>query len=98
RHAADPSCPYGFRLYPRAGLANLPSRIYNQEAMSSADRPPNSFLRLLPKAELHPPLEGAIEPYTLLELRQRHGDRVTQSEVDSLYRYEDFSGFLLAFK
>src|SRR5260370_33259749 len=66
--------------------------------MSSLDRPPNSFLRLLPKAELHLHLEGAIEPATLLELRQRHGDRVTQAEVASLYRYEDFQGFLLAFK
>jgi aminodeoxyfutalosine deaminase len=67
--------------------------------MSSAlDRPPNSFLRLLPKAELHLHLEGAIEPATLLELRLRHGDRATRSEVDALYRYEDFQGFLLAFK
>src|SRR6202162_1531747 len=67
--------------------------------MSSApDRPPNSFLRLLPKAELHLHLEGAIEPATLLELRQRHGESATLAEVDALYRYEDFPGFLLAFK
>src|SRR5258708_5126703 len=66
--------------------------------MSSLDRPPNSFLRLLPKAELHLHLEGAIEPATLFELRQRHGERVTPAEVDSLHRYEDFQGFLLAFK
>ena len=43
-------------------------------------------------------LEGAIEPATLLELRQRRGERVTRGEVDALYRYEDFSGFLLSFK
>ena len=67
--------------------------------MSSAlDRPPNSFLRLLPKAELHLHLEGAIEPATLFELRQRHGERTTQAELDLLYRYNDFQGFLLAFK
>ena len=66
--------------------------------MSNADRPPNSFLRLLPKAELHLHLEGAIEPQTLLELRQRRGERATQAEVDALYRYEDFQGFLLSFK
>jgi aminodeoxyfutalosine deaminase len=65
---------------------------------SATDRPPSSFLRLLPKADLHLHLEGAIEPATLFELRQRHGDRVTLAEVDSLYRYEDFQGFLLAFK
>ena len=62
------------------------------------DRPPSSFLRLLPKAELHLHLEGAIEPATLLQLRQRHGDRVTPAEIEALYRYEDFPGFLLAFK
>ena len=59
---------------------------------------PNSFLRLLPKAELHLHLEGAIEPATLLELRQRHGESATHAEVEALYRYEDFPGFLLAFK
>ena len=66
--------------------------------MSSADRPPNSFLRLLPKAELHLHLEGAIEPATLLELRRRRGESVMRTEVDALYRYEDFQGFLLSFK
>jgi aminodeoxyfutalosine deaminase len=65
---------------------------------SESDRPPSSFLRQLPKAELHLHLEGSIEPSTLLELRRRHGERVTQSEVDALYRYEDFPGFLQAFK
>ena len=86
------SCP------AEALLANLPPRIYNQEVMSSADRPPNSFLRLLPKAELHLHLEGAIEPATLLELRRRRGESVMRTEVDALYRYEDFQGFLLSFK
>jgi len=67
--------------------------------MSSAlDRLPSSFLRQLPKAELHLHLEGAIDPATLLELRQRRGDRVTRAEVDQLYLYNDFQGFLLAFK
>src|ERR1700723_675030 len=67
--------------------------------MSSAlDRLPSSFLRQLPKAELHLHLEGAIEPATLLELRLRTGERATRAEVDQLYRFEDFPGFLLAFK
>lgn len=65
---------------------------------SEPTRPPSSFLRQLPKAELHLHLEGSIEPSTLLELRRRRGERVTQSEVDALYRYEDFPGFLQAFK
>jgi adenosine deaminase/aminodeoxyfutalosine deaminase len=65
---------------------------------SGLDRLPSNFLRQLPKAELHLHLEGAIEPATLLELRQRNGERATRAEVDQLYRYEDFPGFLLAFK
>src|SRR5437016_7343825 len=59
---------------------------------------PNSFIRLLPKAELHLHLEGAIGPATLLELRKRHGKSSTPAEVEQLYRYDDFSSFLTAFK
>jgi aminodeoxyfutalosine deaminase len=59
---------------------------------------PSSFIHQLPKAELHLHLEGAVEPATLFELRERHGDRVTAAEVESLYQYQDFAGFLLAFK
>ena len=67
--------------------------------MSSAlHHPPSSFLRLLPKAELHLHLEGAIEPATLLELRVRRGERATPAEINALYQYSDFAGFLLAFK
>ena len=60
--------------------------------------PPNAFIRQLPKAELHLHLEGAIEPATMLELRERHGDHVTNAEAEQLYLYQDFQGFLLAFK
>jgi adenosine deaminase/aminodeoxyfutalosine deaminase len=63
-----------------------------------ADRPPNAFIRQLPKAELHLHLEGAVEPATLLELRQRHGDRTTLAESEQLYSYTDFPSFLMAFK
>jgi aminodeoxyfutalosine deaminase len=60
---------------------------------------PSRFILLLPKAELHLHLEGSIEPSTLLELRQRHGvDRASLAEVDQLYNYKDFAGFLSAFK
>jgi len=74
-------------------------RNYNELVMSSAsDRPPSSFLRLLPKAELHLHLEGAIEPATLIELRVRHGEPANQIAVEPFYTYDDFAGFLLAFK
>ena len=67
--------------------------------MTSAPvRLPNAFIRQLPKAELHLHLEGAIDPATLLELRERHGEHTTLAEVGALYSYNDFQSFLMAFK
>ncbi|MGB9074581.1 MAG: adenosine deaminase [Terriglobales bacterium] len=64
-----------------------------------SERRSNNFIRSLPKAELHLHLEGTIEPSTLLELRQRHGmDGASLAEVEQLYKYTDFNGFLMAFK
>ncbi len=58
-----------------------------------------SFIRRLPKAELHLHLEGAILPATLVELSQRHDARpLTLPEAETLFRFHDFSGFLDAFK
>ena len=65
---------------------------------STPEGQPSSFIRQLPKAELHLHLEGAIEPATLQELREQHGDRTTDNEAEQLYLYQDFPGFLLAFK
>src|SRR5450755_483052 len=60
---------------------------------------PSSFILALPKAELHLHLEGSIQPSTLLELRQRHGiEGASLAEVEQLYNYQDFKGFLSAFK
>ena len=67
--------------------------------MSAAGAPTaNAFIRQLPKAELHLHLEGAVDPATLLELRKRHGDSATLEETETLYRYNDFPSFLMAFK
>ncbi len=58
-----------------------------------------SPITALPKAELHLHLEGSIAPATLLELRQRHGmGGATLAEVEQLYNFTDFMGFLVAFK
>jgi adenosine deaminase/aminodeoxyfutalosine deaminase len=65
---------------------------------SVPERPPSNFIRTLPKAELHLHLEGAVDPNTLQELRAGHGDRATAAEAEQLYLYQDFPGFLLAFK
>jgi len=58
-----------------------------------------SFIRRLPKAELHIHLEGTILPSTLVELSARHDARpLTLPEARDLYRFTDFTGFLDAFK
>ncbi len=59
---------------------------------------PNSFILSLPKAELHLHLEGSIDPSTLLELRTRHRKFSTLADIERLYRYQNFTGFLMAFK
>jgi aminodeoxyfutalosine deaminase len=58
----------------------------------------SNFIRSLPKAELHVHLEGSIQPRTLLELRKRYGKNSSAVDVEGLYRYADFTGFLMAFK
>ena len=58
----------------------------------------SSFIRSLPKAELHLHLEGTITPETLVDLSSRHARPLTLEAARALYEYTDFSGFLLAFK
>jgi adenosine deaminase/aminodeoxyfutalosine deaminase len=59
----------------------------------------SDFIRRLPKAELHLHLEGAILPSTLVELSARHDAcPLTIAEAEAVYRFEDFTGFLNAFK
>jgi aminodeoxyfutalosine deaminase len=59
---------------------------------------PSPFILSLPKAELHLHLEGTIDPATLLELRKRRVKETAVADVEQLYRYKDFNGFLMAFK
>jgi aminodeoxyfutalosine deaminase len=59
----------------------------------------SEFLRRLPKAELHLHLEGTVTPETLVELSERHpAGRLTLPQSREMYRYVDFTGFLMAFK
>jgi adenosine deaminase/aminodeoxyfutalosine deaminase len=59
----------------------------------------HTFLRRLPKAELHLHLEGTITPETLIELSRRHdAEPLELAQAEALYQYTDFTGFLMAFK
>lgn len=58
-----------------------------------------TFIRRLPKAELHLHLEGTILPATLVELSLRHDAQpLTLADAEALYRFTDFTGFIEAFK
>ena len=60
---------------------------------------PSSFIHRLPKAELHLHLEGTVTAETLVELSTRHdASPLDLAQARALYRYTDFSGFLMAFK
>src|SRR5215471_8645822 len=63
-----------------------------------ASSPSSALIASLPKAELHVHLEGSIDPPTLLELREHHGRESSLADVEQLYRYQDFTGFLMVFK
>ncbi len=57
------------------------------------------WLRRLPKCELHLHLEGTIVPETLVQLSARHdAEPLTLGVAKQLYIYENFLGFLMAFK
>ncbi|MBV9480387.1 MAG: adenosine deaminase [Acidobacteria bacterium] len=68
-------------------------------ALRQPDPTISPFIRSLPKAELHLHLEGSIAPATLVELKRRRGvSNGSLADAEQLYSYQDFTGFLLAFK
>ena len=81
-------------------MHSLPQRISRRTPRSSADGADAAdFIRRLPKAELHLHLEGTITPETLVELSRRHDDTpLNLEQARALYQYQDFTGFLMAFK
>jgi aminodeoxyfutalosine deaminase len=58
----------------------------------------SSFIRSLPKAELHLHLEGAVDPAMLAELAAMRGQELDPAMARAWYDYSDFTGFLLCFR
>ena len=57
----------------------------------------HTFIRQMPKVELHIHLEGSIRPATLLTLAERNGIPLPVTDLDamrSFYRFTDFDRFL----
>ncbi len=62
-----------------------------------SDSVPRSFIRALPKAELHMHLEGALEPELALAFAQRNGLALRFGSVEELresYKFSDLQSFL----
>ncbi len=58
-----------------------------------------TWLRGLPKAELHLHLEGSVTPETLVELSCKNDvEPLTLEHARVIYKYEDFLSFLMSFK
>ncbi len=56
-----------------------------------------TFIRSLPKAELHLHLEGTLEPEMMLALARRNGVALPYPSVEAAraaYAFEDLQGFL----
>jgi len=56
-----------------------------------------TFIREMPKVELHVHLEGSIRPATLLTLAERNGVALPVSDPEGLhefYRFTDFDHFI----
>jgi adenosine deaminase/aminodeoxyfutalosine deaminase len=73
------------------------SRKSAHSAPGPVDAP--TWLRHLPKVELHLHLEGSTEPETLVALSQRHdAEPLTLAGARALYTYKDFLGFMDSYK
>jgi adenosine deaminase len=63
----------------------------------AAMSPIESFIRAIPKAELHLHIEGTLEPEMVFELARKHGIALRHPSVEALreaYRFSDLQSFL----
>ena len=63
-----------------------------KEKISNKDA--TSFIRDLPKVELHLHLEGAIPIPAMLELCKKYGANVTETELHDRFQFSDFNHFI----
>jgi aminodeoxyfutalosine deaminase len=69
----------------------------NKKPIDEIDIP--TWLRNLPKVELHLHLEGSTDAETLVALSQRHdATPLTLADARALYTYKDFLGFMDSYK
>jgi len=75
------------------------ARTRPSDPIKAVQLDPETWLRDLPKAELHLHLEGSITPETLVELSQRNDTLPLSLEAaKKVYSYTDFPSFLMSFK
>src|SRR5580765_5947472 len=89
---------WGTVRLPSAIARNVCSNLQWLAMGLFANPAPSALVRALPNAELHLHLEGAIEPATLLEIQQSHGLTNSLADMQKLYQYSDFAGFLISFR
>jgi len=73
----------------------IPPATFHLPPFDRLRTPPATFIRSLPKAELHIHLEGAIQPATVLELAAAHGmlDTLPARDEEGLRRWFVFRDF-----
>ncbi|MGH2616973.1 MAG: adenosine deaminase, partial [Thermomicrobiales bacterium] len=67
------------------------------DATSAIDSTLETFIRRMPKAEIHIHLEGSVRPATLLELARRNGVTPPANDEAGLrefFKFRDFPHFI----
>ena len=93
-HIARPAGTTASTAGPKENACPTPAIAPPPTATAS---PSPSFIRRLPKAELHLHIEGTLEPELLLELGRRNGVDLPCSSAEECraqYRFSDLQQFL----